>query len=61
MKNLSLTEDQRITGKKAQSLSNERFKNPVIYIYMSAIAGQTAGSNGLTFFEETQGYWVPEG
>ena len=26
---------------------------------MSAIAGQTAGPNGLTFFEETHGFWVP--
>ena len=25
-----------------------------IYIYMLAIAGQTAGPNGLTFFEETK-------
>ena len=27
----------------------------LIYIYMSAIAGQTAGSNELTFFEGTHG------
>ena len=27
-----------------------------IYIYMLPIAGQTAGPNGLTFFEGTHGY-----
>ena len=27
-----------------------------LYIYMLAIAGQTAGPNCLTFFEETHGY-----
>ena len=27
-----------------------------LYIYMSAIAGQTAGPNGLTFFERTLKY-----
>ena len=26
------------------------------YIYMSVIAGQTAGPKGLTFFEGTHGY-----
>ena len=27
-----------------------------VHIYMSAIAGQTAGPNGLKCFEETHGY-----
>ena len=28
----------------------------LFYPYMSAIAGQTAGPNGLNFFEETHGF-----
>ena len=30
--------------------------NLIAHIYMSAVAGQTAGPNWLTFFEGTQGY-----
>ena len=33
---------------------NQQFKNnPHIYTYVSALAGLTAGPNGLPFFEET--------
>ena len=35
--------------------------NLIAHIYMSAVAGQTAGPNWLNFFEDTHEYWLPWG